>query len=221
LLGLAVGSFALGCIQNTPAADNDNTPQVMLDANTPGDGDAKDAGKVDGGKHGKVEGSAIAHNCSSSTGPYMFSTACPPEHAPNPMPPFCDGYYCGTNYSDLRAESPTTAKCGKDFDLREICNGEVSHIMGCCGREAAIAAPSPDPGNAGFRKLVEECVAKSATIKDMSSGCKECYVDGVVCAKQNCLVACLPGDTPDCDACRATNKCTSNFYACGGIPDPF
>jgi hypothetical protein len=80
----------------------------------------------------------------------------------------------------------------------------------------------PLSSNAELRPLIRDCVFEDAEIEQMvNPDCLSCFIDAAQCAGDNCLIECLSGDSPGCDACRLENDCEQPVFACTALPSPF
>lgn len=196
LAWLAPAMLLAACIENTKPADNDNSSSAVVE---PDSGPRPDPGK-DSGPRGDggslVEGTG--RDCHSNSPKTDTS---------------CFGFYCGTNYEAVRTETPKNAACGSDRELELICEGGISTKVTECARRAAVSSGD-------YRENIINCIRTEPEYNDVSTACIDCYVLSAECAKNNCLSACLQGDSPGCDECRETKGCTPAFYECAGMPNP-
>jgi hypothetical protein len=186
------------CIENRAPAENDQGSAIVAEPDAGGgDGDIDaaipDGGEVDSGSN--VEGTG--QDCAGNE----------PK-----TPDSCYGFYCGTNYEDIRAETPSTGACGSDMELMMICEGPFPVALADCARRNALS------GN--FEAAVEACVRGNHSWDPITDSCLDCYIVGARCALDNCLGECVSGDSQACDECRETKGCTPDFYVCASMPNP-
>jgi hypothetical protein len=152
----------------------------------------------------KVEGSAIAANCSS------YGTA------KNGM---CGGYYCGITLEDLASEFKPGNKC--DITPAKTCDGQLTRDFAKCARDTKSNPANAFDSDEQIRAKVATCVKMIAANADLAAGCLSCFLDAEQCASNNCLTTCLSGDGPSCDKCRLDNNCNQPVSTCVGLPTPF
>jgi hypothetical protein len=129
----------------------------------------------------------------------------------------CAGWYCGVTQDILTSAVDPEAKCGGDVPL--LCSGNVVTAVARCSR--MLKAQNIGASNAALRPLVRACVYQDADLqKRVAQDCLDCTIDAAECASDNCLLQCLTGDNPQCDACRRTAKCDQKVFSCGGLPAP-
>ncbi len=144
-----------------------------------------------------VAGSAIEAGCAGNS---------------QPSGEQCGGYYCGTTLDAIAAETPAGSPCGGDLHAGLLCQGTISRVVSACARSSAFAS---DPVAA-----TRTCGKNDAELAGINDQCLECFVQSAACAREHCLVTCLPGDSANCDQCRIDNGCTPNVFSCGNIPSP-
>lgn len=199
VMGRAVGG-AMGLVVTLAAAcgggDSGGNDQVYAAGTS-----SSAAGNSGGGAAGA--GGAGASKCQSYT---------------KPVDGQCGGWYCEENEASLTAKVDATAKCGGDNAL--LCSNAVVVKVGLCARmiKSAMFAAT----NEELRPMIQECVYEDAAIKAaVPPDCLNCTIDAAACASDNCLTACLTGDSVTCDSCRVQNNCDQAVFACGGVPSPF
>lgn len=130
----------------------------------------------------------------------------------------CQGWYCGVTEAQLEAAVNPKARCGGDVGL--LCRGTVTTKVGECAREEKLADPAAT--NDVLRPRVRECAYEDDEIKEkVPEDCLDCIIEVAACAADNCLGACLTGDSTGCDTCRINNNCDPEVFRCGQIPSPF
>ncbi len=127
-----------------------------------------------------------------------------------------DDYYTGTD----NCSSTEDMAAFERADYGVTMDQTASDIAGACARGTCITML----GSAGFAACVSGCV-RTMTEDAFSEGCATCYGATVACSADNCLAPCLPGDSEECDMCRAgMNSCDLNcammFYDCSGLTPP-
>lgn len=129
----------------------------------------------------------------------------------------CGSYYCGVDLAMLTDAIAPGAKCGDDPAY--VCKATLPLVVGACARKIKSANPLSSPKD--LRPQVRDCAYEDAEVKEkVSDECLGCYLDSAECAGEKCLVECLAGDSPGCDACRLTNNCTQPVFGCNGLPNP-
>jgi len=128
----------------------------------------------------------------------------------------CGGYYCGVSEATLRAAIDPASTCGGSITY--ACDGAIVRIIGACTRSAKSQMPTaPEPE---LRTAILECANQDEDVQQIAPDCISCFVDVAVCASNECLAACLAGDSPGCDACQREKKCQQPVFACSGLPNP-
>lgn len=169
----------------------------------------KDGGTTGGGEMMMpvvkvVAGSATKNKCTSYT------------KASGSM---CGGYFCGVTEEQIAAEVPADTLCG-DMAATGACDNKLPTALAKCARD--IKSGSPLSSNDELKPMIQACVFKDADLKaNTPQPCMDCFLTAATCAGDNCLVECLTGDSKDCDACRAKNKCDSTVFTCANLPSPF
>lgn len=130
----------------------------------------------------------------------------------------CGGWLCEETETTLNAKVDATAKCGGDNAL--LCSNVVVEKVGKCARQIKSAMFTAT--NEELRPMIQTCVYEDTAIKEaVPVDCLNCTIDAAACAADNCLTACLAGDSVACDECRLKNNCDQTVFSCGGIPSPF
>lgn len=137
----------------------------------------------------------------------------------------CFGKFCGVTSAQIDAAlvKPRVGRCTL-VTPEFACQGLVIQEVGKCARSVRSQEIVFNPfiTNAQLRPKVQACVYKNTAI-DMNvvtPDCLGCYLDSAECSGDNCLDACILGDSPDCDACREAAGCNNPVAACAGFPDP-
>jgi hypothetical protein len=66
----------------------------------------------------------------------------------------------------------------------------------------------------GSGSCVTECVVRETAL---SESCAMCYGNATECARNECALRCISGESADCEACRDEKGCTAGFEACAGL----
>jgi len=213
---------------DSASVDNDNqmAPATGGDSNgsgaggTPSNGANQDTGGAnaspeggaDTGGNAEVEGGTPGMPSIAGTG---TAASCTSYTAPTGQK--CGSYYCGVDLAMLTAATVPGGKCGND--LAYVCEASLPLVVGACARKIKSMNPLSSPKD--LRPQVRACAYEDAEVKEkVSDDCLGCYLDSAECAGEKCLVDCLAGDSPGCDACRLKNNCTKPVFACNGLPDP-
>lgn len=140
----------------------------------------------------------------------------------------CGSLYCGVEESYFLKNAKEYETEVEKLGLTGACNGgDVAFAcratlplnVGKCAR--ALKSKFPMQTHEELRPQVEKCVYEDAEIKELvTKECMGCYLDAAECAADNCLVACLAGDSPQCDTCRAKAGCDAKVFPCSGLPSP-
>jgi len=106
--------------------------------------------------------------------------------------------------------------CSDLTDMQTVCANDMPLIVGTCGKNCLNMADEA--------MCVAACVQQKVTHDSygpLSNGCLTCYGEDVVCARDNCLVACgLNPTSAGCATCRLEKGCADAFYECSGLPRP-
>jgi hypothetical protein len=124
----------------------------------------------------------------------------------------CYGHLCGTNGNSIKAALAPQSPCATDPEVWLICDGSGAREATSCARSHALDA---EP-----RSGTRACIEANPTLQPFSTGCVDCFLDAVDCARTHCLTECLAGDNPGCDQCQEEQGCTAAFFACSGLPNP-
>ena len=136
-----------------------------------------------------------------------------------PMGDKCGGYFCGVTQDQIAAEMPADTLCGASA-AEGACNNKLPTLLASCARD--IKSGSPLASNDELKPMIQACVFKDADIKAKTpQPCMDCFLTAATCAGDKCLVECLTGDSKECDACRATNKCDTTVFTCANVVSPF
>jgi hypothetical protein len=131
----------------------------------------------------------------------------------------CGGYFCGVTQEQIAAEMPADTLCGENA-IQGACDNKLPTAVAKCARE--VKSANALASNAQNRPKVQDCVFKDADLKENTPlPCMSCFLDAAECAGDNCLVECLAGDSKNCDACRAKNKCDLKVFTCAKLISPF
>jgi hypothetical protein len=163
------------------------------------------AGSDDGGSgpvDSVVAGTAIDARCAGNS---------------KPQGAMCGGYYCGTTKDAIRAETRPQAVCSGEAQLGLLCSATLSTVVSRCARTAGQMVLASDEEKATYTRT---CAKDDPALAQVTDPCLECFVESAKCARENCLVECLPGDSASCDKCRIDNGCTPSVFPCAGIPSP-
>lgn len=135
----------------------------------------------------------------------------------------CGSYYCNVDEATLTAALDPSGVCGVDRGNGGgdfVCSARPVTLVGACARE--VKSANVFASNDELRPLIRSCVYEDAEmLANTTEPCLDCFIDLATCAADNCLFACLTGDSLECDSCRADNNCERPLFACAGLPDPF
>lgn len=150
-------------------------------------------------------------------GTYMGCASNTPQSATN-----CAGYYCGVSEADIAANLiPGSGPCS-DQSATRVCAGQLSTTTASCARSVKSNPLNLADDDAALRAKMEACIFEDADLQaNVSSACVSCFLDAAQCASDNCLGACLAGDSPECDGCRLDNGCNQTVPPCGGLPNTY
>jgi hypothetical protein len=111
-----------------------------------------------------------------------------------------------TNSGNNNTNNPAGA-CDNPADAAIIDNPDVDQdaITGECSRSCFTAT--------AFAECVAQCVNEQV---GLSEACSACYGQTAECGKNNCLMDCMGGESPECEACLDTN-CHPSFVECAGV----
>ncbi len=199
-----MAALAGGCGDSTASNDGEGTGST-------GGGDAGKGNGADGGRDaGKGNGGdGSSQQCGAQEDGTIVDTS---------KTGGCYYFYCNETKESILAQSTKGGQCANATDVAIQCEGQSVRTVAGCARMSAGQLVS---GTKAFAAAVTKCArADTKLSKDLSDGCLDCNVQSSVCAAENCLAECVQGDSVACDTCRETKKCTSDFYVCGGLPDP-
>jgi hypothetical protein len=129
----------------------------------------------------------------------------------------CMGFFC--NWTIQQIECQTTKRVCEKFAARLLgCDNTVQDVASSCARSVQTSLLLG--GNASdFYPMTRACTAEGIG-EDIGDDCLDCYIASSECARDNCVIECLSGDSPACDVCREDAGCTPQFHECSGIPNP-
>lgn len=122
----------------------------------------------------------------------------------------CSGQLCDTTLAALTG-SVSQGACSQPAALALACDGQLA-------RSAALCAQA-STSSLWFDNAVRGCLRSDRALGDVSSDCRDCYADELLCTLSHCLVACVAELAQECTACRALH-CGSAFSACSGVSAP-
>lgn len=95
-----------------------------------------------------------------------------------------------------------SGSCTNPADQAIIDSGAVSKAVETCAMSSFGDAAKATP-----------CIKKETGLSD---GCVTCFSNLLSCTFKSCMMDCIGGKTPACDACMAKN-CNSAFTKCSGL----
>lgn len=129
----------------------------------------------------------------------------------------CGGFLCGVTHEQLAAEIKADAACS---DSQYACTGNLDDVSTACAR--SVQATNFGASESVLRTAIRNCIFEDAQAKAHASAqCVDCFIDALVCSSGPCLIACLNGNTPQCDQCARNAGCLDPVFACSGQPSPF
>lgn len=135
----------------------------------------------------------------------------------------CGSYYCNVDEATLTAALEPSGVCGTDQGNAGgafVCGARPVTVVGACARE--VKSANVFASNEELRPLIRDCAFEDPEMAaSVTEPCLDCFIDVAACASDNCLFACLAGDSQGCDDCRARNNCERPLFSCSGLPDPF
>ncbi len=229
-------SLAGACVDDAPV-DNDKPTDTSDSVSSVDDGNAvngtgngngsqpgtgADGDGSEGNASGGSAGAGAAGSDDGGSGPIesvVAGTAIDAKCAGNSKPQgeMCGGYYCGTTKEAIRAETKPQAACSGEAQLGLLCSATLSSVVSRCARTAGQMVLASDEEKATYTRT---CAKDDPALAEVKDPCLECFVTSAKCARENCLVECLPGDSASCDKCRIDNGCTPSVFPCAGIPSP-
>lgn len=133
----------------------------------------------------------------------------------NPSEGMCSSFYCGVTPAQLAAEASPDRRC-KDIDF--ACSGDLSGLTTCARRiQTAMFGASEEV----VRPMIRDCVFQNEDVRaHVENECLDCFLDVLSCSANDCFLACLAGDSPQCDQCTRNAGCFDRLYTCMGYPNP-
>lgn len=130
----------------------------------------------------------------------------------------CYGLYCGLTQSQLASKLSWFAACNQPSAF--TCGGTLPRVSGNCARN--VKSANLLDSNEQLRPKINACIAQDSQVAAarVGSTCTNCYTTYQLCVADTCLLECLIGDNPDCDACQRKTNCLSGLYSCSGLPNP-